>query len=95
MKEIIIYQPQLRNSLISKFGNFKDANIWGKIIKSKIYKKGINYLGIKRYSNFMSWAEDTCMCFIIYNIAQSYKFINPLICDLLDYKIVSFLSNKN
>ena len=84
--EIKIYQPQLRNSLISKFGKFKDVNIWGKIIKNKIYKKGINYLGIKRYSIFMSWAEDTCMCFIIYNIAQSYKFIIFQLLNILERK---------
>lgn len=85
--DIKIYQPELGDSLISKFGDFKDINIWGKIIKNNIYKKGINALGIKRYSNFMSWAEDTSMCFIIYNIAQSYKFINK-------YGIIHFISKK-
>ena len=94
--DVIIYQPELGDSLISKKGKFKDVNIWGKIIKKNIYKKGINYLGIKRYSIFMSWAEDTSMLFIIYNIAQSYKFINKYgIIHFISIKTASYTQSKN
>ena len=84
---ITIYQPELEDSLISTLGNFKDINIWGKIIKNNIYKKGINYLGIERYLHFISWAEDSCMVFIIHKVAQSYKFVNK-------YGIIHFNSFK-
>ena len=52
-----------------------DITLWGKIIKSKVYIKAINLLGVRRYSKFISWAEDTSMNFIIFNIAETYKFI--------------------
>ena len=50
--------------------------LWGKLIKSRIYVKAIHLLGKKRYSTYISWAEDTSMNFIIFNIAQSFIFIH-------------------
>ena len=74
----IIKQPELSTWIISIKGKFKphDVTLWGKIIKSKIYIKAIKLLGKKRYSTYMSWAEDTCMTFIIFNIAESFIFIH-------------------
>ena len=75
---LIILQPELSTWIISVKGKFKthDVTLWGKIIKSKVYIKAINLLGKKRFSTYMSWAEDTCMNFIIFTIAQSFIFIN-------------------
>ena len=74
---LTLHQPELGLFPIFKDGNYgiNDINIWGKCIKTEIYKKSVNSLGIKRYSNFVSWAEDTLMVFIIFNIAQSFNFI--------------------
>ena len=74
---LIHHQPELRLFPIYKNGKYGiyDINIWGKCIKTEIYKKSVNSLGIKRYSNFVSWAEDTLMVFILFNIAQSFIFI--------------------
>ena len=74
----IIKQPELSTWIISIKGKYKphDVTLWGKIIKSKIYFKAIKLLGKKRYSTYMSWAEDTCMNFIIFNIAESFIFIH-------------------
>ena len=95
---LIILQPELGVSSISKLGEVRDINIWGKCIKNKIYVKGINFLGIKRYSIFMSWAEDTSMVFIIFNIAKSYKYVNKYgIIHFNDLKTASYTqpdSNK-
>ena len=49
--------------------------IWGLLIKTGIYKGAFNLLGKERYSNYIIWAEDTTMFFIIGNLAQSYKFV--------------------
>ena len=75
---LILHQPELGIYPISKNGIFipNDYNIWGKCIKSDIYKNSINSLGIKRYSIFMSWNEDSIMIFIIFNFANSFKFIH-------------------
>ena len=47
-----------------------------KSIKTSIYTEAINILGKERYSNCVSWAEDTSMNYIIFNIAKSFKFIH-------------------
>ena len=74
---LIVIQPELSTWLISINGKFitHDVTLWGKIIKSKLYKNGINLLGKNRYSTYMSWAEDTTMNFVIFNIANNFKFI--------------------
>ena len=65
---LTLYQPEL--------GRFieKDLLVWTKSIKAKIYKKAINLMGKKRYSNYMSWGEDTSIMFIIFNIARSLRY---------------------
>ena len=75
---LIILQPELSIWLISKYSKFDphDVTIWGKIIKSNIYINAINLLGKKRYSTYISWAEDTSMNHVIFNIANSFKFID-------------------
>ena len=75
---LIIKQPELSTWIISFEGKFKphDVTLWAKIIKSTIYIESINLLGKKRFSTYMSWAEDTSMNFIICYISQSYKFIH-------------------
>ena len=44
--------------------------------KKDIYKKSTLNLGRKRYSLFVSWAEDTLINFIIFNYAKSFIFLN-------------------
>jgi len=75
---LIVHQPELSTWLISFEGQYNphDVTLWGKIFELNLYIKAINLLGIKKYSTYVSWAEDTCMNFIIFNIAQSFKYIN-------------------
>ena len=75
---IILYQPQLGIHPIFKNKGYisNDVTIWGKCIKTLIYKKAVNSLGPHRYSTFLSWCEDSIMVFVIFNVAQSYKFIS-------------------
>jgi glycosyltransferase involved in cell wall biosynthesis len=75
---LILHQPELGIHSFTKNGNYviNDIHIWGKCINTQIYKKGVIALGKKRYSTFMSWAEDTSMVFVLFNIAKSFKFIS-------------------
>ena len=75
---IIIRQPQLSSWFIAIKGHlsFHDVTIWCKCIKTKVYKKAIIELGFDRYKKFVSWAEDTSVNIIIFNIAKSFLFIN-------------------
>ena len=72
-----IYKPNLGLFGISQNGKFKisEVHIWSKCIKNYIYKKAVNALGSEKYSLFLSWAEDTSMVFILFNIAQSYRYV--------------------
>ena len=76
-KNLTIYRPKLSLFGISKKDRYKlsEVRIWSKCIKHSIYRKAINALGRKRYSFFMSWAEDTSMVFILFNVAKSFRFI--------------------
>ena len=75
---LIVNQPELSTWIISINGRFNphDCTLWGKLIKSNVYKKSINLLGPKRYSSYISWAEDTSMNFILFRFAESYIFIH-------------------
>lgn len=73
---LFLSQPQIGIFPISFNGSFSihDNEIWSKIIKSIIYKKAVNLLGIQRYSKYVCWAEDTNINFIIFNIATSFMY---------------------
>ena len=66
---LTLYQPEL--------GRFieKDLLVWTKSIKTIIYKKAIKIMGKKRYSNYISWGEDTSIMFIIFNVARSLRYL--------------------
>jgi glycosyltransferase involved in cell wall biosynthesis len=75
---LILHQPELSMHSVTKNGKYEINNIhiWGKCIINTLYKKAVNSLGIKKYSYYMSWAEDTSMVFILFNMAKSYKYIS-------------------
>lgn len=75
---LILRQPELGLFPISKNNKYysNDFLIWGKSIKTKTYKMAINALGEKRYSIYNSWTEDISILIVIFNLANSYIFIN-------------------
>jgi glycosyltransferase involved in cell wall biosynthesis len=94
---LILHQPELSVFPISR--NFvylpNDFSIWGKCIKKKLYHNSINTLGIKRFSIFNCWTEDVSMIFIIFNLANSYIFVNIYgIFHLLSRITYTFILNK-
>ena len=72
-----IYKPELSLFGISDNGRFKviEVHIWSKCIKNSIYKRAVNSLGKERYNLFMSWDEDASMVFVLFNVAESYRYI--------------------
>ena len=75
---LIIRQPLLSSWIYTINGHFRfhDVTIWCKCIKTKVYKTAVIKLGVERYSKFVSWAEDTSVNIVIFNIAQSFLFMN-------------------
>ena len=76
---LTLKQPQLFNSLYlknrSKIIRLTDAYIWGKCIKKNIYIKALNLLGEKIYKSFYNYGEDRIVNFILFKVANSFKFI--------------------
>ena len=74
---LIIHQPELGLFPISRFGSYirNDLTIREKCIKTEVYKKAINELGVKKYSKKVIWADDASIIFVIFNIAQSFKYV--------------------
>ena len=66
-------QPELKNSFFSDNNNYL---LWGLLIKSELYKKAVSNLWtiIKNYK--IVFTEDYIMTFMIFNLAQNYKYIN-------------------
>ena len=85
----IIHQPELSTWLISINGHFAthDVTIWCKCIKTKVYRDAVYKLGYDKYSLFVSWAEDTIINVILFNIAKSFLFIRK-------YGIVHWISTE-
>jgi len=75
---LILHQPELARFSISYKNKlaFRDHFIWGKCIKSKLYKKSVNLLGRERYSYYNCWTEDLIIVFILFNTAKSFIFLN-------------------
>ena len=77
---VIIKQPELSNFIYKKQNNNEykliDALLWGKCIKSSIYKKALETIGIEIYSRYVCFCEDRIVNFAIFRVANSFKFIN-------------------
>lgn len=74
----ILHQPELGIFPICRKNKFhaNDFLVWAKCIETKIYKKSVNILGKKRYSVYNCWTEDISIIFIIFNLANSFIFLN-------------------
>ena len=81
-------QPELGIFPISKNNKYfsNDYHLWGKSIKSSIYKMAINMLGKENYSFYNCWTEDISMLFIIFNIAESFIFLGIYGIIHIDFK---------
>ena len=78
----ILKQPDLFNFLYQK-NNTKiirliDGYIWGKCIKKDIYLKTLNTLGEKIYNQYINFGEDRIVNFILFKVANSFKFIDEI-----------------
>ena len=76
-KSVILFQPELGRFPISTgntIGSYRlrDIFLWGKCIKTKIYKKVLNKLEFSRYSRYMIRYEDIIINYAIFNIAESF-----------------------
>jgi glycosyltransferase involved in cell wall biosynthesis len=75
---LILHQPELGIFPIFRNNEYfsNDFLIWGKCIRTKLYQMSINILGKKRYSIYNCWTEDISIIIVIFNLANSYIFVN-------------------
>ena len=73
----IVLQPELPYFPIFKNNHFDyiDIQIWGKLFKTKTYKKAVNLLGKERYSTYNIINEDCIGTFSICIASESYKYM--------------------
>lgn len=79
-KSFLFFQPELGSYPIStgnQTGKYRlnDIFLWGKCIKSNIYKNVLYKFGYYRYSRFMIRYEDILTNYMICNIAESFLFV--------------------
>ena len=74
---LIINQPELSQFPRKKNNSYGvyDCFLWAKCINTKIYQESINKLGFHIYSKYILRGEDFIMTFILFRIANSFKFI--------------------
>ena len=72
----IIRQPELSTYMFKKFGKIYievDAYLWGKCIKTKIYRKALDIIGKEIYTQNIVWIKDRIVNFGLFRIANSFK----------------------
>jgi hypothetical protein len=84
---LTLFQPQLSCYAISSNGQWRvnDINIWGKLYKTKIYKKAVNVLGKERYSYYDVHAEDFLMVHLLLSHdAEGYLLLTIILASEID-----------
>ena len=76
----VLFQPELGLYPLRPGNNYKDFKVmdvylWKKCIKTNIYQKALNKAGEERYSRFMVLHEDVLAIYILFNTAESMKYI--------------------
>ena len=55
--------------------HMEDNYLWDKCIKTEVYQKALNLYGEQRYSRFVILNEDLIIVILLFNVAESFKFI--------------------
>ena len=76
----IFFQPELGRfpmniSYDKNFLGLRDNYLWNKCIKTNIYQKALKLFGEKRYKRYMTMHEDFIIVVILFNVADSFRYI--------------------
>ena len=88
----LIQQPDLSYFIYRKLEEFKyrliDGFLWGKCIKSNIFKMSLKIVGSYIYRQKINYGDDRIINFILFKLANSFKYIN-------EYGIIYKLNNNS
>ena len=79
-----VHQPELRNKFIFtyKFNSSKfeivNKQIIGKLIKNKLYRKAIKYVGEEYTEDYINIAEDAIFSITFFHLANSYYLMKEV-----------------
>ena len=76
----VLFQPELGQYPVKPgkiMGKYKviENFLWSKCIKDDVYKTTLNKIGKERYSRYMRYEEDRTVLYVLFNIAESIKFV--------------------
>ena len=76
----VLFQPELGQYPVKPgkvMGKYKviENYLWSKCIKTDVYKTTLNKIGKERYSRYMRYEEDRTVLYVLFNIAESIKFV--------------------
>ena len=76
---LTITQPRLSSFIYrkrnKKIDKLIDGYLWGKCIKSEIYRKALDTLGEKMFKQKIYYGDDRLVNFVLFKVANSFKFI--------------------
>ena len=77
---VIMKQPELSDYPLSPDETvgkliFKDVYLWGKCIKSEIYKKVLSIIGEEKYTRYMIGHEDVVINFSLFNTIKTFLYV--------------------
>ena len=77
---LVLFQPKLGNYPLKEGKTteeiFNDVYLWAKCIKTTLYKEALLKLGEKKYSRYVIILEDIHVNYILFNLANSFKFVS-------------------
>ena len=75
-----VQQPDLSSFIYKKLGENKykliDGVLWGKCVKSTIFKRTLKIVGSYIYRKKINYGDDRIINFILFKVANSFKYIN-------------------
>ena len=76
----VLFQPELglypiKPGKIMGEYNIIENFLWSKCIKTDVYKNTLNKIGKEKYSRYMRYEEDRAVLYVLFNIAESIKFV--------------------
>ena len=76
----VLFQPELGSYPLKpgeQYGSYliNDNYLWNKCIRTKVYQAALNKIGKERYSRYMIYEEDRMIIYVLFNIAESIKYL--------------------
>ena len=76
----VLFQPDLglypvKPGKIKRKYKVIENFLWSKCIKTNIYQTTLNKIGKERYTRYMRYEEDRTILYVLFNIAESLKFV--------------------